>query len=187
MLEPKAGLLPSMCMACLPHCPSREREAQRGQVTCPRSRRGQWQRPGDLRGFPLRTPLPTRSGPSNWQLRVRGRASPCCQSVSPSVCLRGRSGAPLPSLGRCAGRGRAFAAPGSRRTAAPPPAAPQPVLGSRRGQGAAAGWRRDLLLPRSLSALRESPAGKPQRPTLQDEEAPGSSPQQGRARGQGRT
>lgn len=48
MLEPKAGLLLSMCMACLPHCPAREREAQRGQITCPRSRRGRWRRPGDL-------------------------------------------------------------------------------------------------------------------------------------------
>uniref|UniRef100_A0A8C0YU54 Transporter n=5 Tax=Canidae TaxID=9608 RepID=A0A8C0YU54_CANLF len=113
-----------MHVACPSHCPMGERGAQRGQVTCPRSRRRRWPRPPDLRGFPSRTPLLLRSGPSNPQLCVRGRAHP--PAVGPSArlsgCLRGRSRAPLPRLGRCAGRGRASAAPGPR----PAPRAPRP-------------------------------------------------------------
>lgn len=129
-LKPRTRPLVSTHVACLSHRPAGEREAQRGQVTCPRSLRRRWPRPPDLRGFPSRTPLLPRSGPLQSQLCVRGRAHP--PAVRPSArlsgCLRGRSRAPLPSLGGCAGRSRAFAAPSPRPTPHAP--RPQPTDGS---------------------------------------------------------
>jgi hypothetical protein len=119
---------------------------------------------------------------------VRGRAHPpaaVCRSSGLSGCL--------PSLVRCAGRGRGVllsAGPApharSRQTAEPAPApapAPAPTSAGARERRVGRRWRtssRRLArsLARSSRSLGEAPA-----PALQDEEAPGSSPPQGRARG----
>uniref|UniRef100_A0A5F9DW48 Solute carrier family 6 member 7 n=1 Tax=Oryctolagus cuniculus TaxID=9986 RepID=A0A5F9DW48_RABIT len=89
-----------------------------------------------------------------------------------------------PQPRRCAERGRAFAVPGPRPTPAVarrhclrPPSSSRcaGAAGAKAQQQPVAG----LSLPGSLSALRGSRAGEPQRPALQNEEAPGSSPPQG--------
>lgn len=177
-MEPRARLLVSVHVACLslPNWGKEgpERAGYLPKVTQETVARG-------LRtseGFRLGPPPPSsraRAPPIRSSACGGARIPPGCPSVSRlSGWLRGRSRAPLPSPGRCAGRGRAFVAPGaraprptpharSRQTAAPAPepAPPQPVRGSRRGKVAAAGRLRDLWLPRSLSALRGRQAGKP--------------------------
>lgn len=121
-------------------------------------------------------------GPSNPQLCVRGRAHPPAvrPSASLSGCLRGRSRAPLPRLGRCAGRSRALAAPGPRptphaprpqptdgsacaRTAPPPAGAREPPGQSRGGRPAARSRAPSLALCSQGKPSREAPATRPPR------------------------
>ena len=96
------------------------------------------------------------------------RLPPPPRSISQPISLGVYTGSavhPSPASGAAQGEAgrlqRPARAPRRQQTAAPAPAAPQPVCGSRGGQGAAAGQRHDLLLPRPLSALRKSQVGKP--------------------------
>lgn len=172
--EEEERLMP-VRMACLPHCPAGDREAQRGQVICPRSRRRRWPRPPHLREFPSRIPPPTPPfhalGPlQSAALRAGARASPRRPSVRPSVWVSTRAQpctGPQPRALRSERQGVRSGRPSpharSRQTAAPASAPLQPVRGSRRGKGAAAGRRRiSYSLARSRSALRGSQAQKPQ-------------------------
>lgn len=154
----------------------------------PREGRSLAQGHAESRGFPSRTPLPTRPGLSNPQLCVRGRAHP--PAVRPSaVCLGVYAGAavhPSPASGAAQGQTRRSQRPARAPRPHPPDgsacvrARPSRCAGA---AGAKAQWPADhLSCPRSL----RSGAAEPRPPALQDEEAPGSSPPQGRARGRGR-
>ena len=184
-LEPRARPLVSVHVACLslPNWGKEgpERAGYLPKVTQETVARG------------LRTSEGFRLGPPP---SSRARAPPICSSacggarippaVRPSASrlsgwLRGRSPAPLPSPGRCAGRGRAFVAPGARaptphaprpqptdgsacaRARAPPAGAREPPGQSRGGRPAARSLAPSLALCSQGKASREAPVTRPPR------------------------
>lgn len=159
-----------------------DRETQRRQVTCPRSHRRRWPRPPDLLSFRRRghPHLLPRSGPSNPRLCVRGRAHPPSpRSIQPpSVWSLGAQ--PCTGERQVGGRSRSAARRQRPRPRAPHPS---PRAGAAGAKARPAGSAN--ASPRISLALGApgKPGGSPAR-ALQDEEAPGSSPPQGRARGE---